>query len=1010
MKILKIEFKNINSLRGSHEIDFTASPFTASSLFAITGPTGSGKSSILDVISIALFNQVPRIPGGRTISKNDILKFGAILTRNQKDAMAKVTYHCNSGMFSSKWSINTNRNDKLRDHEMEIIDLSSGNLLDLKKSDVPAKNEELIGLSYDQFIKAVLLAQGEFAQFLKVNKKERGALLEKITGTGIYRKLGMKAYEKYGLLNKEIEKQQHEIQLLEERLLSDEKKLELSAETKFQEDKITELNKTIDDLSKNMELKNVISNQHKEIAIISERQEDETKALKEFSDEFGLQLQQHEKVQFVAEDLRNWSSHLQISSDLKQEAEKFTQDIDKNSSSREHIRLQLEKLIKEPVTQSTFEGQLESFSAKVLSLQEERKEKKRDWDLLNQSLNSVLRPLNFIPEKDPDLNLAKLQTIKAASAKNIQDLKLRLREIDFTAIGQESRKLKLELEQSRFAEKQHDKIQTSKTELDKIIAEKNTITPLLDKLPKQIKGLEQVLQRDNATFVNLNLEKENQLLRASLTELRAKLSENEPCPLCGSLEHPFAAHLPTKTSDLGPKIHELHKKITANTKELATLKANLVNHQTNYDTLNIKEKELTAELENLSEKFKEQFQNLKLKEGISWEQKVQDLEEKLELLEQFEKEHTTLNATGEAIPIIEKLKNVVEKGQAIASKLSSIYKGTDITKDSKDLQSSFTRLQQEQQYLKDQNNKLTYKAAKNQGSIIQIEQKLAVPIQKRGFKTIAEARAALLPDHDYLKIRNKQEALKTEIEKSLTSIKLLKDQLSENLKKDTEKPLEDLKEGLSLNQENLKEIQALYRESTRLLKNHQENLVAQNQLKTSIEEREKQTLRWRLLNTIIGDRTGNKFNEFAQDLTLSQLLQLANVRLSDLSDRYLIDKPTEDEDDGLVAIDEHMGGQRRSVKTLSGGETFILSLSLALALSDLASKNVEINSLFIDEGFGTLDPETLDQTLDTLEKLQAESSKTIGIISHVDSLKERIATQIKLTRNGQGYSSLEVVG
>jgi exonuclease SbcC len=97
------------------------------------------------------------------------------------------------------------------------------------------------------------------------------------------------------------------------------------------------------------------------------------------------------------------------------------------------------------------------------------------------------------------------------------------------------------------------------------------------------------------------------------------------------------------------------------------------------------------------------------------------------------------------------------------------------------------------------------------------------------------------------------------------------------------------------------------------------------------------------------------------------------------------------------------------VKTLSGGETFILSLSLALALSDLAAKNVEINSLFIDEGFGTLDPETLDQTIDTLEKLQSESSKTIGIISHVEALKERIGTQIQLERNGQGYSSLKVV-
>ena len=84
-------------------------------------------------------------------------------------------------------------------------------------------------------------------------------------------------------------------------------------------------------------------------------------------------------------------------------------------------------------------------------------------------------------------------------------------------------------------------------------------------------------------------------------------------------------------------------------------------------------------------------------------------------------------------------------------------------------------------------------------------------------------------------------------------------------------------------------------------------------------------------------------------------------------------------------------------------------MALALALSDLASRNIEINSLFIDEGFGTLDPETLDQTLDTLEVLQTESSKMIGVISHVESLKERIATQIQLTQNGQGYSSLTIV-
>ena len=227
--------------------------------------------------------------------------------------------------------------------------------------------------------------------------------------------------------------------------------------------------------------------------------------------------------------------------------------------------------------------------------------------------------------------------------------------------------------------------------------------------------------------------------------------------------------------------------------------------------------------------------------------------------------------------------------------------------------------------------------------------------------------------------------------------------------KDVEERREEIEEQLNSLQQQHRELGDCCEQNRRLLKNEEEYQNELQTLQEAIAEQEKAIKRWRLLNELIGDSQGKKFNEFAQDLTLSQLIGLANKRLQSLSDRYRIDKPLADEDDSLVAIDDHMGGQRRSVKTLSGGETFILSLSMALALSDLASKNVEINSLFIDEGFGTLDPETLDQTLDTLEKLQAESSKTIGIISHVESLKERIATQIQLTRNGQGYSSLQIV-
>src|SRR5690554_2182094 len=194
MRILKVAFKNINSLSGEHEIDFTKEPFTYSSLFLITGATGSGKSSILDAISLALYNVTPRM--GK-VSAKDVSNFGAILTRGQKEAYAKVTYACKRGVFRSEWHITTARTGNLRDYEMYLFDLKTDKALDFNKGMIPKANEEQIGLSYEQFNKSVILAQGEFAEFLKAPKKERGDLLEKITGSGIYRRIGMTAYRKY---------------------------------------------------------------------------------------------------------------------------------------------------------------------------------------------------------------------------------------------------------------------------------------------------------------------------------------------------------------------------------------------------------------------------------------------------------------------------------------------------------------------------------------------------------------------------------------------------------------------------------------------------------------------------------------------------------------------------------------------------------------------------------------------------------------------------------------------
>ncbi|MGM8887751.1 SbcC/MukB-like Walker B domain-containing protein, partial [Psychrobacter sp. 1U2] len=153
---------------------------------------------------------------------------------------------------------------------------------------------------------------------------------------------------------------------------------------------------------------------------------------------------------------------------------------------------------------------------------------------------------------------------------------------------------------------------------------------------------------------------------------------------------------------------------------------------------------------------------------------------------------------------------------------------------------------------------------------------------------------------------------------------------------------------------------------------------------------------WQQLHTLIGSADGKKYRTFAQGLTFEVMISHANTQLQKMSDRYLLIhdecSPLE-----LNVIDNYQGGDIRSTKNLSGGECFIISLALALGLSQMASHNIRVDSLFLDEGFGTLDEDSLDIALDTLTSLQQEG-KLIGIISHVQALKDRILTQIKVEK------------
>jgi len=235
--------------------------------------------------------------------------------------------------------------------------------------------------------------------------------------------------------------------------------------------------------------------------------------------------------------------------------------------------------------------------------------------------------------------------------------------------------------------------------------------------------------------------------------------------------------------------------------------------------------------------------------------------------------------------------------------------------------------------------------------------------------------------------------------------KLLEKELQKKL---TEEPLDELENALAVLVGNQKDLQQEIGGIRQKLKDN-ESLKQQQLVRLqAINAQKRECLRWDLLHELIGSADGKKYRNFAQGLTYEMMIGHANRQLQKMTDRYLLVRD-DAEPLELNVIDNYQAGEIRSTKNLSGGESFIVSLSLALGLSHMASKNVRIDSLFLDEGFGTLDEEALDTALETLSGLQ-QDGKLVGVISHVPALKERISTQIQVIHKTGGRSNINGPG
>ncbi len=579
------------------------------------------------------------------------------------------------------------------------------------------------------------------------------------------------------------------------------------------------------------------------------------------------------------------------------------------------------------------------------------------------------------------------------------------------------------------------------------IAQHQAATEELDKQRRSLQDQQQELDKDkgiaekNQAFFSKNLEQYAQDIQ--LAELKKSLTDGQPCPVCGATEHSVMAHWspPSQTlieenkrklAEANSQVAELQKALNQVATQLAKTATQLERAQQDYrDTKAEYEAKFTnqtppssdaPQLEAAMKKTMLQLDQLgKLNQQI--EQTAPQQEEWTQLKKNLAEQQQQAKVVADQRE--EKDGELQQKAKAVADlqqQLESLLKGLSVEK----AEAALTKMEQKcAKALEDSKAKTTdqkkemvvtqttianhQKASEEaQEEAKKIHQLLKEATLALAYDSLKDARAELLD-------LEREAALEKQFQATDQQIHTLKAQL-ETLQSALDKAATEAKDlpeaaALTAAKDQLEasdneQRQAIGRLEEKLANDAKNRLKAQ-QLQEQITEAKQVFERRSRLNELIGSADGAKFSKFAQGLTLNRLVHLANQQLQYLSNRYQI-KRSEKAELELCIIDHYQADNERPVSTLSGGESFLVSLALALGLSDLAGGHTQIQSLFIDEGFGTLDSHALDLVVSALENLQARG-KIIGLISHVAMLRERIQHQIVLKARGDGVSELEVV-
>ncbi|CAE6519177.1 Exonuclease SbcC [Nitrosomonas nitrosa] len=588
---------------------------------------------------------------------------------------------------------------------------------------------------------------------------------------------------------------------------------------------------------------------------------------------------------------------------------------------------------------------------------------------------------------------------------------------------------------------------------------KNELSQLLgDRLLREYRTEKETLLREMAFLTKI----------VELEDHRAKLEDGKPCPLCGATEHPFAegnvpvpdeteqkietlTKLISKAEDQEAAIKKLEeaevtarKNLTDSEKQetvaaidkkaaekaLAEVKKGLEKFHADYTErrqaisakllplgiTEIPEMQVSSLLESLRARLNAWQAQVKKKADI--EKQIADIGSEVKRLDAVIETQST--ALAEKLERLETLKKELAAG---SDERNALYGDKNPDDEERRLNKAISDAEGSEKQVRERHNELQQKWNTAKAHVESLKKRIdqREPELKR---QETEFSAALAPvgfsdEVQFLEARltteqrDKLSAKAKKLDDSQTDLKAReKDRetrlATEITKMVTDKSLEELEPQFKKYEDSLKEMRDIIAGLKHKLS---ENTSAKERIKakqTAIEAQKKECRRWENLHELIGSADGKKYRNFAQGLTFEMMIGHANRQLQKMTDRYLLVRddaqPLE-----LNVVDNYQAGEIRSTKNLSGGESFIVSLSLALGLSHMASKNVRVDSLFLDEGFGTLDEEALDTALETLAGLQ-QDGKLIGVISHVPALKERISAQIQVMPLTGGRSQISGPG